>query len=349
MIHLVELKKAHVASHARIDSRSGKMEMVREYDDSRTKHFRPPAAKPHRLRPGFPPITEDKETEQAAQPMERPKEEPKAGLSLGEDKVWKNPDGSSVSDEDHARLKALRVPPAWTNVQLNPDHNAPLQVKGTDAKGRTQYLYSAAHSEKAAAEKFARLKDFHAVIPKIREAALKDMNNKKISQEKRDTAACMYLIYKTGFRIGSDTDTRADKKAFGASTLLRNHVKVSGDQVEFNFTGKKGVQQHHVIQDPVLAKYLAKPKNDQRLFRTSDTAVRDYLKSVSRDDFKVKDFRTYHGTAKALEVINGHPIPSEDKAFVKFQKSVAKEVSSHLGNTPDMALKAYIDPSVWRR
>lgn len=172
------------------------------------------------------------------------------------------------------------------------------------------------------------------------------MNNKKLSKEKRDTAACLYLIYKTGFRVGSDT--KADKKAFGASTLLKDHIKVSGDEIEFNFVGKKGVSQSHVLQDQALAKYLSSKKSE-RLFNTSDSAVRSYLKSVTKGDFKVKDLRTYHGTAKAIEAINGHPIPTEDKAFTKFQKRVAKVVSDHLGNTPVMALKAYIDPSVWRR
>lgn len=342
MLHLVDLKKSIIHEHTKIDPRTGKIEEVREHEDSRQKH-----APPIRKRPVSEPKPEPEKQKAASKITVKPvSRKQQGGLSCGQDKIWRDADGNPVSDEDQQRLKS--VPPAWKNVFLNPNKDAALQVKGEDAKGRIQYLYSAEHSEKAAAEKFARLKALHAAIPAIRESSLRDMNDKNLPEEKRDTAACLYLIYKTGFRVGSDSDTKADKKAFGASTLLKDHIKVSDDQIEFNFVGKKGVQQSHVLQDEALAKYFSSKKG-KSLFKTSHSAVRSYLKAVTKDDFKVKDLRTYHGTAKAIEVINGHPIPTEDKAFSKFQKGVAKEVSAHLGNTPAMALKAYIDPSVWRR
>lgn len=328
MLHLVDLKKSIVKEHTRMDPRTGKIEEIRQYEDRRQKRISPIGRRPKAV----------------SKPEPKPAQQ--GNLSCDQDKIWRDASGKPVSDEDQRRLKS--VPPAWKNVFLNPNKDAALQVKGEDAKGRMQYIYSAEHSEKAAAEKFARLKDLHAAIPTIRASSLRDMNNKKLSKEKRDTAACLYLIYKTGFRVGSDSDTKADKKAFGASTLLKDHIKVSGDEIEFNFVGKKGVSQSHVLQDQALAKYLSSKKSG-RLFNTSDSAVRTYLKSVTKGDFKAKDLRTYHGTAKAIEAINGHPIPTEDKAFTKFQKGVAKVVSAHLGNTPVMALKAYIDPSVWRR
>jgi DNA topoisomerase-1 len=40
-----------------------------------------------------------------------------------------------------ARIKALAIPPAWTNVWICPDPRGHLQAVGTDAAGRRQYLY----------------------------------------------------------------------------------------------------------------------------------------------------------------------------------------------------------------
>lgn len=37
--------------------------------------------------------------------------------------------------------KALKVPPAWTNVTLASSDDADLLVVGRDAKGRGQYVY----------------------------------------------------------------------------------------------------------------------------------------------------------------------------------------------------------------
>jgi hypothetical protein len=134
--------------------------------------------------------------------------------------VWMQ-GGKPLPAASQARLKALGVPPAWRNVQLNPDVNGDLQVVGKDSKGRDQYLYSADHSARAAAEKFARLQEFNAVAPGVREQAMKDMGNKALSQKERDTAAALALISETGFRIGGTSDTGADKQAYGAKTLLR--------------------------------------------------------------------------------------------------------------------------------
>lgn len=262
---------------------------------------------------------------------------------------WVPLENDELTEEDEARMKALRVPPAWKNVLFSKDAKSDLQVIGTDSKGRTQYIYSAAHTAKAAAEKFARLKDFHKAVPKIRKKALNDMQDESLSQEERDTAAVIYLIDKTAFRIGSDSDTLAAKRAYGASTLLGRHVKVEGDKVVFRFVGKKGVEINKTIRDASLASYIngKRVKRDDKLFATSDARTRDYLKSITGEPFLVKDFRTWHGTAMALKTIKSMKVPTTQKDFLKARREVCKKVSDHLGNTPAVALASYIDPTVW--
>jgi DNA topoisomerase IB/N-acetylglutamate synthase-like GNAT family acetyltransferase len=253
------------------------------------------------------------------------------------------------TDVQHQRLRDLRVPPAWANVRLNPDADAALQALGVDVKGRTQYLYSAAHSEQAAAEKFQRLKDFNAVAPKAIKQALADMQNKQLASEKRDAAAVVYLIGKTGLRVGSDAETGGAVKAHGATTLLGQHVTLLGDKLSLDFVGKKGVQIHKELTDPKLAQYLkGKVKSmGDRLFNTTDSAVRTYLKDITGDQFKVKDFRTWHGTSTALQELKDRPVPKTATEFKRVVSEVAKVVAKHLGNTPAVAKSAYIDPAVW--
>jgi DNA topoisomerase-1 len=262
--------------------------------------------------------------------------------SVGGSAEW-----STSGPAHEARRAELVLPPAWKHVRINRDPKADLQATGIDVKGRTQYRYSAAHSEAAAAEKFSRLKDFNKELPSIRAKVAADLKDKNAPAHVREAAAVITLIDKTGFRIGSDNETGAAKQAYGASTLLAKHVEIDGSTVTFSFTGKKGVEIEKSVTDPALASMLApRVAAGGRLFDVSDMQVRDYLHS--RDgEFKVKDFRTYHGTAEALRAIKSMPAPSSEKELKAAQKSVGKIVAAHLGNTPAVALASYVDPAVW--
>src|SRR5690349_1466254 len=55
---------------------------------------------------------------------------------------YRLPDGAPVRDaETLRRIRALAIPPAWTEVWICPDPNGHLQATGRDAKGRKQYRY----------------------------------------------------------------------------------------------------------------------------------------------------------------------------------------------------------------
>lgn len=261
-----------------------------------------------------------------------------------ETKEWFRGDGSSLSKEDHARMAEARVPPGWHDVHLNPDPKGALQVIGKDDKDRWQRRYSAEHSEAAAAEKFARLKEFNAALPELRASIARDVG-------KLDAATALAIIDKTGFRVGGEEDTGGKVKAFGISTLEGQHVKVDGDKVTLTFIGKAGKLNEKEFTDANIAKAIRDkgPAAGTRLFRTDDESIRDYLHKIGGDEFKTKDFRTWHGTATALEALKPIPIPKGDKEFARVQRDVAKAVAAHLGNTPSVALKYYIDPAVWQK
>lgn len=246
------------------------------------------------------------------------------------------------------RRKELGLPPAWTNVLINPDRQGALQAVGTDVKGRQQYRYSAAHSAEAAAAKFERMKAFEKELPALRATIVKDMRSEDL--DVREPAAVLNLIDKTGFRIGSTGETLAEKQAYGASTLEARHVKVDLDKVSFRFVGKKGVDISKTINDPELAKELrgrleGKGRKD-RLFETSDGQVRSYMNEKA-SDFSPKDFRTRHANAIALSIIAKGRVPKSDKEFKKARREVGEKVARYLGNTHTVALKSYINPAVF--
>jgi DNA topoisomerase-1 len=249
-----------------------------------------------------------------------------------------------------AERKALGIPPAWTDVRINPDPKGALQAVGRDVKGRQQYRYSAKHSEEAAAEKFERMKAFEQALPGIRREIMRDV--KSLDPGTREAAAVMHLIDKTGLRIGSNSETLADKKAYGASTLERRHVSVEGDRVSFDFVGKKGVDIRKTVQDAELARDLrarsAGKGPTDRLFSASDNQTREYMNGIAKD-FSPKDFRTRHATAMALELVRARSVPKTQKEFKAARKEVGERVAAYLGNTSTVALKSYIAPVVFAK
>jgi DNA topoisomerase I len=251
---------------------------------------------------------------------------------------------SSRKSESLITPSGARVPPAWKDVWITADPKSPLQAIGRDSKGRRVYLYSAEHTGRAAAAKFSRLKEFSKVYPSLIRKVRRDM---KTSEE----ALVLYLISKTGFRIGSNSETRAAVKAFGASTLQCSHVKVEGHTLSFSFTGKKGIRVNKVLQDTFLARGIAGRCNggvDQKIFKTSDNEIRAYLSSIPEGSrFAVKDFRTYLGTVTAFRKIKTLPVPRSSREFKRFRREVAETVATELGNSPNIALNSYVSPEVF--
>jgi len=247
--------------------------------------------------------------------------------------------GSDAEARDMAKERGYKVPPGWTKVEVNVDPTAPMQVRAKDGKGRNVYIFSDQHRADAAANKFARVTQFSKEHSTIMSKIAKDFDSS-------DEAKVLHLINQTGFRVGSDKDTGAKVKAYGASTLTSDHVKINGSKITFDFTGKKGVHQVHTIDDAKLAKHLEGKQG--RLFNTNDTKIRKYLDSISpTKGFLVKDFRTHVATGEALKRVKAMEVPKTAKAKQKAILSVAKEVSAILGNTPTMARDSYINPAVF--
>jgi len=253
----------------------------------------------------------------------------------------------------HASLKTgaklltpsgVRIPPAWKNVWITSDPGSRIQATGQDSKGRRVYLYSTEYMGRAAAAKFSRLKAFGKAYPSLIKKIERDMQT---SEEAR----VLYLIAKTGFRIGSDSETLAKVKAFGASTLRCSHVSIEGNALSFDFTGKKGVRVNKVLKNTFLAKNIAGRCDggaDRHIFQTTDEAIRAYLNSIQGDSaFMVKDFRTYMGTLTAFRKIKSMPPPVNSREFKKSRREVGEAVAQKLGNSPTIALNSYISPEVF--
>ena len=231
--------------------------------------------------------------------------------------------------------KRVKVPPAWKKVRFYQGKN--YIATGIDKKGRLQYIYPKNIRAKNERRKFRRIERLSNKRGVILNKIIKD------AKEGNVEAQAVYTMFQTGFRPGSNRDTKADVKAFGAITLLKNHVKIKPkNRVEFKFTGKKGVKINKEVKDPLLAKIIKERKQDKHLFDTSSGEVRDYFDKRTGGQFQLKDLRTLKAFEVADEVLDKTKL--EDPKEIK--KEVVAEVSKSLDNTESVAAQSYIAPKL---
>jgi DNA topoisomerase IB len=90
--------------------------------------------------------------------------------------AYRQPDGSALRDAQHlARIRALAIPPAYTQVWICTRPDGHLQATGRDARGRKQYRYHPAWREAQDAGKYERLLAFADALPRIRRVVQRDM------------------------------------------------------------------------------------------------------------------------------------------------------------------------------
>ncbi len=267
------------------------------------------------------------------------------------------PDGTPVRDDGTlARIKALVIPPAWTDVWICADPRGHIQATGLDAKGRKQYRYHSKWHAIRDETKFARMLAFARALPSIRAHAEADLRKPGFPREKV-LAAVVLLLERTLIRVGNEEYAR-ENKSYGLTTLRNRHAKVEGTTVRFKFRGKSGKEHLISLKDRRLAAIVRRLQElpGQALFqyvdddgeeqRIDSSDVNAYLRDVSGEDFTAKDFRTWAGTVLctvALRTIERAPSDTQAKKTVA---DVVKSVAARLGNTPAVCRKSYIHPNV---
>ena len=152
------------------------------------------------------------------------------------------------------RIKALAVPPAWTDVWICPFADGHIQATGRDARGRKQYRYHPLFREARESTKFEHLVAFAHALPGIRAIVREHMGLRGLPREKV-LATVVHLLETTLIRVGND-DYARQNKSYGLTTLKRRHAEVDGSEVRFRFTGKGGKQWSLRVRDRAIAKII---------------------------------------------------------------------------------------------
>ncbi|WP_439532120.1 DNA topoisomerase IB [Polymorphobacter sp.] len=270
--------------------------------------------------------------------------------------------GRRVTDKgDLARIAALAIPPAWTQVWICPHARGHVQATGRDARGRKQYRYHAKWREHRDSAKFGQMAAFGRVLPALRAAVDRDLARRDLSRQ-RVLATIVRLLETTLIRIGNEDYARTNK-SFGLTTLRARHLKADGKALLFDFRGKSGVRHRTRITDRKAQTVIKKLRDlpGQRLFQYEDadgtahaidsSDVNDYLRTLTGEDITAKDFRTWAATLGAARTLAAADPPLTEAEAKRAIVACVKTTATQLGNTPAVCRAAYIHPHVfpgWR-
>jgi DNA topoisomerase-1 len=270
--------------------------------------------------------------------------------------TYRGPDGRPIRDPASiARIKALAVPPAWTDVWICPFPDGHLQATGRDARGRKQYRYHTGFTRRRDKAKFERLVTFAAALPRIRAQVDADLARPGLDRDKV-LAAVVRLLELTLIRVGNDEYARLNR-SFGLTTLRGRHATVRGGAVRFRFTGKSGRVHEVDLRDRRLATIVRRCQDlpGQDLFQfvgedgkpvdISSGDVNDYLGAIA-PGVTAKEFRTWAGTVIAYRALTALDRPGTEREASRNVAAAIRDTAELLGNTPAVCRNAYVHPIV---
>src|ERR1041385_3616932 len=268
------------------------------------------------------------------------------------------PQSGRLTKTDLDRINDLKIPPAWTDVFINPAANGRVQAIGKDTAGRWQYLYHESHTCAQELRKFRRITKFAKAIPQMRATVARHLRQPGLTRE-RVLAAVLRILSTCYMRPGSEVYA-SEHGSYGIATLRRKHVTVKGDLIEFDFPGKSGVRQQRQLRDRQVSRVIRETSKlpgynvfkyvngDDVPVKVTRRHINQYIKEVMGSSFSAKDFRTWAGTLVCACALarEGNDIPVRKTARNKKIVAAIKETAEVLGNTPAVCRGSYVCPEI---
>jgi DNA topoisomerase-1 len=269
-----------------------------------------------------------------------------------------DPDGHPVPPgPERDRVRALVIPPAWTDVWISVHPNGHLQATGRDARGRKQYRYHDRWREVRDAGKFHRLHAFGQTLGDLRADIDAELGRRGPLDRDKVLALVVRLLDETLIRVGS-AEYAATNDSYGLTTLGPEHVEVAGSEVRFCFVGKGGVEHEVAVSDRRLARLVEQchELGGQELFAWTDGSgrvhdvgsadVNAWLQERTGEQVSAKVFRTWGATVVATETLAELGQPSSEREAEAQILEAIDAAAAQLGNTRAVCRSSYVHPRV---
>lgn len=266
---------------------------------------------------------------------------------------YRMPDGGRVTDPViKARIASLGLPPAYRDVWICKHENGHLQATGFDARGRKQYRYHNDWQAYRSDDKFRQLISFGRRLPSLRRIVRRHLEG-PISKAETILAGLVTLLDEEHLRVGNPTYAEQNR-TYGATTLLKRHVRIRSDRIELAFTAKGGRRIRRVLRNPRLHRMLEAvadlPGRQLFVWEGPDGTVRPidsgklnaYLAKHAGAAMSAKTFRTWAGSVAAYSVARVAVERGERPTI----RCMCEAAAAALHNTPAICRSSYIHPDI---
>ena len=282
-------------------------------------------------------------------------------IRKGDGFVYRHADGKPVRNAaELERIRKLAIPPAYEDVWICP-HPQRASAGHRSRRSRPQAVSLSPGVARARdADKFDRMLEFGAALPRIRRRVATDLAKPVERSRPRETGA-----RDAGASARAHARPRRQRRVRAHQRIVRSHDPaqspcrtVSGGTLQLRFRGKSGVdprgRARRIRASPAscgaarrcpgrsCSSTIDESRRQRRPVDSSD--VNDYIREASGAAFTAKDFRTWHGTVHALTLWAEQM--AADAASRLSANQVLAEVARRLGNTVAVCKKAYVHPRV---
>lgn len=267
---------------------------------------------------------------------------------------YRLPDGARVERRaERERIESLGIPPAYENVWICLRPNGHIQATGQDERRRKQYRYHPDWRDYRAQRKFDQQRDFADSLPRLRRRVRADLGGDP-GELNHTLAALAFLLDHTPIRVGN-REYADENGTYGATTLLRRHLKLDGDAVRLDYRAKGGKRVRRTMRHKRLHRVLDSiadlPGKELFVWRNRDgdfvpvdsARLNAYLAEVSGvETATAKTFRTWAGTLAAFR----EAMARVDADEMPTVKALSEAAAGELHNTPAISRSSYIHPAV---
>ena len=159
--------------------------------------------------------------------------------------------------------------------------------------------------------KYDKAKNLASKIDNVKNQVVKDMQGD--DKKTRRIATACYLIYRTAMRVGDEKDPE-EADTVGATTLRKEHIKLTGDTIEFDFLGKDSVRWQETVQasghdkqfHDNLKELVSNKKETEEIFDgITSRHVNEYYSTILKG-LSAKVFRTYLASRVVSKYLREH-------------------------------------------
>ena len=246
--------------------------------------------------------------------------------------------------EDLERIKKLRIPPMWSNVNIDPSNKSKIQATGYDSKNRKQYIYHKDFVEKTKNLKFKKMNTFdYSKYCRI----INHYMNKCDLSKNCVIANVIKIMEDLNIRVGNES-YKKENGSYGITTLQKKHIHGH----TLSFIGKKGIKHTKYItneRSKAFIKRVLNLKGNNLFYDSSGSNItssdlNNFLKTKVQTNITCKDIRTYCANKIFTTYMNKLKIPTSEKDKKKNINLGIDHTANELGNTRKICKDSYLCP-----